>query len=62
MLSGKDMLANGTELTCGNEVPQERNPFRAWYVQSDCSSYFRAFKIIDGWFRQVERVVMPLQT
>ena len=51
---------NGTELTCGGEAPQERNQVRAWYVQSDSSWLFRACKIVDGWFRQVERVVMPL--
>ena len=51
---------NGPELSCGNEVPQRRNPVRAWYVQSDSSWLFRASKIVDGWFRQLERLVMPL--
>ena len=51
------MPPNGPELSCGNEVPQRRNPFRAWYVQSNCSWLFRACKILDGWFRQLERLV-----
>jgi len=50
---------NGPELSCGNEAPQQRNPFRAWYVQSNCSWLFRACKIVDGYFRQLERLVSP---
>ena len=34
-----------------------RLPVRAWQVQSDSSCLFRACKIVDGWFRQLERVV-----
>jgi hypothetical protein len=49
--------ANGPELSCGGEAPQQRNPVRAWYVLSDCNSYFRACKIVDGYFRQLERLV-----
>ena len=45
------MPPNGPELSCGDEVPQQRNPVRAWYVQSDCSWLFRASKIVDGTFR-----------
>jgi hypothetical protein len=52
---------NGPELSCGNEVPQQRNPFRAWYVQSNSSWLFRARKIVDGWFRQLERLVRAQQ-
>ena len=48
---------NGPELSCGNEVPQRRNPVRAWQVMSNSSWLFRASKIIDGWFRQLERLV-----
>ena len=51
---------NGPELSCGNEVPERRNPVRAWYVQSNSSWLFRACKIVDGWFRQLERLVSPL--
>ncbi|MGA9406086.1 MAG: hypothetical protein WBW71_03025, partial [Bacteroidota bacterium] len=48
---------NGPELSCGNEVPQRRNPVRARRVMSDSSWLFRACKIVDGWFRQLERLV-----
>ena len=51
--------ANEPELSCGNEVPQRRNPVRAWQVKSDSSWLFRACKIVDGWFRQLERLVRP---
>ena len=51
------MPPNGPELSCGNEVPQRRNPVRAWYVLSNSNWLFRACKIIDGWFRQLERLV-----
>jgi hypothetical protein len=51
---------NGPELSCGDEVPQRRSPVRAWYVQSDSNCLFRACKIIDGWFRQLERLVRRL--
>jgi hypothetical protein len=40
-------------------VPQRRNPVRAWHVQSNSSGLFRASKIVDGWFRQLERLVRP---
>jgi len=48
---------NGPELSCGDEVPQQRNPVRAWYVLSGCSWLFRASEIVDGYFRQLERLV-----
>jgi len=48
---------NGPELSCGGEQPPQRNPVRAWYVQSDSNWLFRACKIVDGWFRQLERLV-----
>ena len=51
------MPPNGPELSCGNEVPQRRNPVRAWQVTSNSSWLFRACKIVDGWFRQLERLV-----
>ena len=35
---------NGPELSCGDEVPQRRNPVRAWQVQSDSNWLFRAAK------------------
>jgi len=34
-----------------------RLPVRAWYVQSNSNCLFRACKIVDGWFRQLERLV-----
>jgi hypothetical protein len=48
---------NGPELSCGGEEPPQRNPLRAWHVQSDCSCLFRACEIVDSWFRQLERLV-----
>ncbi len=51
------MLPNGPELSCGHEVPQRRNPVRAWQVTSNSSCLLRACKIVDGWFRQLERLV-----
>jgi hypothetical protein len=53
------LLPNGPELSCGNEVPQQRNPVRAWHVKSDSNWLLRACEIIDGWFRQLERLVSP---
>jgi hypothetical protein len=52
---------NGPELSCGNEVPQRRNPVRAWQVMSNSSWLIRARKIVDGWFRQLERLVRAQQ-
>jgi hypothetical protein len=48
---------NGPELSCGGDQPPQRNPVRAWYVPSDSNSLFRACKIVDGCFRQLERLV-----
>jgi hypothetical protein len=52
---------NGPELSCGNEVPQRRNPVRARQVLSNSRWLFRACKIVDGWFRQLERLVSQRQ-
>jgi hypothetical protein len=48
---------NGPELSCGDEVPRRRNPVRASQVLSDNNWLFRASEIVDGWFRQLERLV-----
>ena len=56
-LSYRPRRPNGPELSCGNEVPQRRNPVRARRVMSDSSWLFRACKIVDGRFRQLERLV-----
>ena len=53
----ENLPANGPELSCGDEVPQRRNPVRAWQVMSNSSWLFRAGQIVDGWFRQLERLV-----
>jgi len=49
---------NGPELSCGNEVPQRRNPVRAWQVMSNSSWLIRARKSstagsvsLSDWFR-----------
>ena len=51
--------ANGPELSCGGEQPPQRNPVRASQVLFDSNWLFRASKIVDGWFRQLERLVRP---
>ena len=56
------MPPNGPELSCGGEAPQRRNPVRAWQVMSNSNWLFRACKIVDGPFRQLERLVRQQST